>query len=61
MITGWKEITKYVGLSRNTIVRLMKEEKFPLEYIATKPVTTDRAVQDWFQKRVEKSILKATN
>lgn len=53
MITGWKEITKHIGLSRNTIVRLMKEERFPLQYIATKPVTTDRAVQEWFQKRLE--------
>jgi len=54
MITGWKSIAEHTGFSRNTIVRLMKEEGFPLQYIATKPTTTDQAIQEWFKKRLEK-------
>jgi predicted DNA-binding transcriptional regulator AlpA len=52
MITGWKSITQYTGFSRNTIVKLMREEGFPLQYIATKPTTTDQAIQEWFKKRL---------
>lgn len=55
MITGWKNITEHTGFSRNTIVRLMKEDGFPLQYIATKPTTTDQAIQEWFKKRIEQS------
>lgn len=54
MITGWKSITEHTGFSRNTIVRLWKEEDFPLQYIATKPTTTAQAIQEWFKKRLEK-------
>ena len=54
MITGWKRITEYTGFSRNTIVRLYKEEAFPLRYIATKPTTTAQAVQEWFKKLLGK-------
>jgi predicted DNA-binding transcriptional regulator AlpA len=53
MITGWKSITKSTGFSRNTIVRLVKEEGFPVQYIATKPTTTNRAIQEWFEKRIK--------
>jgi predicted DNA-binding transcriptional regulator AlpA len=60
MITGWKEITRHTGFSRNTIKRLMKEEKFPLQYIASKPTTTEQAIQDWFKKRLQKTA-KAVN
>jgi hypothetical protein len=31
----------------------MKEEKFPLQYIASKPVTTQQAIQKWFERRTE--------
>jgi predicted DNA-binding transcriptional regulator AlpA len=55
MITGWKNITEHTGFSRNTIVRLMKEEGFPLQYIATKPTTTAQAIQKWFDNRIEQS------
>ncbi len=57
MITGWKSIIEHTGFSRNTIVKLMKEEGFPLQYIATKPTTTDQAIQKWFEKRIEQSQL----
>ncbi len=55
MITGWKEITKHTGFSRNTIKRLMKNESFPLQYISSKPVTTEQAIQD---EKAKKSRLK---
>jgi predicted DNA-binding transcriptional regulator AlpA len=55
MITGWKKITEHTGFSRRTIIRLMREEGFPLQYIATKPTTTDQSIQEWFKKRLEQS------
>jgi predicted DNA-binding transcriptional regulator AlpA len=51
MLTGWKAISNYTGFSRNTLKRLFKEEKFPVDYIATKPVTTEKQIEDWLQKR----------
>lgn len=53
MITGWKSISEHTGFSRNTIIRLMDEEDFPLQFIATKPTTTDQAIQEWFKKRLK--------
>jgi len=55
MITGWKSIAKHTGFSRNTIIRLTKEEGFPVQYIAKKPTTTAQAIQDWFKTRLESS------
>lgn len=53
MITGWKNIIEHTGFSRRTIIRLTREEGFPLQYIATKPTTTDQAMQKWFEKRLK--------
>jgi len=55
MITGWKKITEHTGFSRNTIVKLIKEENFPVQYIATKPTITDQAINEWFKNRLPKS------
>ncbi len=52
MITGWKNIIQHTGFSRKTIIHLMKQEGFPLQYIAQKPTTTDQAIQKWFEKRL---------
>ena len=60
MITGWKNITEHTGFSRRTILRLMKEEDFPLQYIATKPTTTDQSIQEWFANRL-KNPANSTN
>jgi len=54
MITGWKEITRHTGFSRNTLKRLMEDESFPVQTIASKPVTTEQAIQDWFNERLER-------
>ena len=55
MITGWKSISQHTGFSRNTIIKLVKEEDFPVQYIATKPTTTSQSIQDWFKARLKKS------
>jgi len=60
MITGWKDIQNHTGFSRNTIIRLVKEEDFPLQYIATKPTTTEQAISGWFKNRLEQPA-KNTN
>lgn len=54
MITGWKDITKYTGFSRNTLKKLLREENFPLQYISSKPVTTEQAISEWFKARFKK-------
>jgi len=59
MITGWKKITDHAGFSRNTIIKLAKEENFPLRYIAKKPVTTEQAIQDWFKNRLKQTAKAA--
>lgn len=51
MLTGWKAISNYTGFSRNTLKRLFKEERFPVVYIATKPVTTAKQIEEWIQNR----------
>jgi hypothetical protein len=52
MLTGWKDIVKYTGLSRNTIRRLKRDENFPLQYIADRPTTTKRLIESWMEKRI---------
>lgn len=53
MITGWKNITEHTGFSRKTLIRLMREAAFPVQYIATKPTTTEQAIEKWFEMRLK--------
>lgn len=63
MLTGWKSIISYTGFSRNTLKRLMKDEGFPIAYIASKPTTTEPAVEAWFATRIsaQRPPANATN
>jgi len=45
-------ITQYTGFSRNTIKRLVKEESFPLIYIASRPVTTRQQIETWIEMKM---------
>jgi hypothetical protein len=56
MLTGWKDIVKYMGFSRYTIKRMMREDDFPLQYIASKPTTTRKLIEKWMEKRAEKKV-----
>ena len=51
MLTGWKDITAYTGLSRYTIKRLAAERGFPLRYVATRPVIVREEVQQWLTQQ----------
>ena len=53
MLTGWKDICRETGFSRNTIKRLARDEGFPLDYVATKPCTSDELISEWLRSRVE--------
>ena len=53
MLTGWKMIIKYTGFSKYTLRRLAKNDGFPVRYIATKPTTTEAAIQEWFKNKLE--------
>jgi hypothetical protein len=55
MITGWKNIIKYTGFGINTLKTLVKKENFPLQWIASKPTTTEQAIHEWFKSRLEKN------
>ncbi len=54
MLTGWKAISEYTGLSRNTLRRLRRDDGFPIVYIATKPITTRSQIEDWIRACQEK-------
>jgi predicted DNA-binding transcriptional regulator AlpA len=60
MITGWKSITANTGFSRNTLMKLIKEKRFPIRFIASKPTTTVQAIEQWFSSQIEdrKSVIK---
>jgi predicted DNA-binding transcriptional regulator AlpA len=58
MLTGWKVIVQYTGFSRNTLKRLIKEEKFPIQIIATKPVTSQQQIEKWLEKRLNQKPVK---
>ena len=51
MLTGWKDITAYLGLSRNTIRRLAIEKDFPLRYVAGRPIIVKDEVQEWLTEQ----------
>jgi len=55
MLTGWKDIVAYTGLSRFTIKRLRKEDNFPLQYIADRPTTTKTLIEKWMEDRNSKT------
>ena len=54
MVTGWKAISQVTGFSRNTIKKLVDMEGFPLQTIASKPVTTHQAINSWFVARMKR-------
>ncbi len=53
MLTGWKDITEYTGRSRGTLVKLTKNEGFPIQTIVGKPTLTRQSVDVWFKGRAE--------
>jgi hypothetical protein len=54
LLTGWKNIVNYTGFSRGTILRLVKEDDFPLKYIATKPTTCETLIAEWLRDQLKK-------
>lgn len=56
ILTGWKEICAAMGMSVNTLKRLAREEAFPLQYVATRPVTTQDMISDWLRARLQKPV-----
>lgn len=58
MLTSWKVIVQYTGFSRNTLKRLKEEEKFPIQIIANKPVTTEQQIEKWLEERIKKNSVK---
>jgi hypothetical protein len=53
MLTGWKEIIKYTGLSKYTLRRLVRKEGFPVKFFTIRPTTTEEAINQWFKSRLE--------
>jgi len=49
MLTGWKQITGYAGLSRPTILKLVLLHRFPVKWVGIKPISTELAVDMWFE------------
>lgn len=56
ILTGWKDICAAMGMSVNTLKRLTREEDFPVQYVATRPVTTQDLVSEWLRTRLQKPV-----
>ncbi len=52
MLTTWKIITKFTGFSRNTLKKLVREEGFPIAFIAGRPTTTRTQIEHWIAKKI---------
>ena len=53
MICGWKSISEYTGRSRGTLLKMVKEQGFPIQKLFGKPTTTRQAVEKWFEDRLK--------
>ena len=53
MLTGWKQLSEYTGRSRGTLLKLVKEQQFPIQKLFGKPTTTRRAIERWFEDRLK--------
>lgn len=58
MLTGWKDITAYVGLSVNSIKKLMLNEGFPVQYLQGKPAITQEMIAKWMENRFKTNSRK---
>lgn len=56
IFTGWKDICAAMGMSKNTLRKLVHEEAFPVQYVATRPVTTQEMVTEWLRARLQKPV-----
>lgn len=52
MITGWKEITRYVGRSRRVILQLCREHNFPLIKIEGTWTTSHQLIDEWLKRQL---------
>jgi hypothetical protein len=48
LLNGWKAICEYTGFSRRTLLKLIKNQDFPIVYIAGKPCLTEQSMNEWF-------------
>lgn len=57
ILRGWKDICRVVGgISPKTARALMRDEGFPVDYIAGMPQTTDTLLEEWVEKRVKSKV-----
>lgn len=56
ILRGWKDICSAAGgISEESARKLMRDEGFPVEVIAGKPMSTSRALQMWIEAKVVKT------
>ena len=53
ILSTWEAITDKVGLSENTIRKLVKEEDFPIQFVGRTPITTLDQILSWLDQRFE--------
>ncbi len=58
MLSTWKVITEKVGLSENTIRKLIRDEGFPVQFLGRTPVTTMDQVISWLDRRLAQQKAK---
>ena len=55
MLTGWKAFCRETGFSANTLRKLMREEGFPIQFLARHPVVTRGQIARWLKERWERN------
>ena len=53
ILRGWKELTKCSKMSRETLLKLVKEG-FPMKKIEGQWTSTDRLIEKYLEKKVSK-------
>ena len=57
ILRGWKDICKAAGgISDKTARRLMREEGFPVAFVARVPQTTQALLEAWVEKHVKDKL-----
>jgi len=58
ILSSWEAITDEVGLSENTIRKLVKDEDFPIQFVGRTPITTMGQILSWLDQQIERQKRK---
>jgi len=53
MLTGWKEIRQFTKRSRFILLKLRKEQNFPLIYLEGVWTSDEELIRQWMSERIK--------